>query len=76
MTARAQLAFALLPFEDTRQVELDHLAQDLAAAGVATARRLPIELPEYAFDARRSQYHAEALLRRVASAPATRLIGS
>lgn len=68
MTRAAHLAFALLPFSDVAPIDLDHLAQDLAAMNVATTRLAAVALPEHAFNARRRQYDARVFLAQIAAA--------
>lgn len=67
MIRATHLAFALLPFGDAAQIDLDHLAQDLAGLNVTTTLLAAVALPEHAFNPRRRQYDARALLAQVAA---------
>jgi archaemetzincin len=53
---------------DPSQQDLDNLASDLAAAGLAYAVGRPVPLPQDAYDRRRNQYLANALLGLAARA--------
>lgn len=69
-------AIALLPFADATSLDLGPLARDLAACGATVTRLASMELPPGAFNTKRRQYDAHALLERVARVAARgRILG-
>lgn len=68
------ISVAILPFRDVERTLLQRLLQDLAPLGVRTTLLPAADLPLAAYNRRRGQYRAEALLTLARHAPGTQRV--